>query len=433
MNNFPARPGGTIGQWLASSINEMAVTLWTCLSFYLMYVTGGQNEFVLFIPLAAGAAVFVAMTYRKPVLAKIDPVLSAGVFGLVFSILASYLFNSERYEMIFVAGNLVSAVLLFISLYAITSRMDLDYKKLLIFQCVFATPVLPVILATSHMQWGRVMPEELTPNYVGMMALVCFIGACSARSLWAVAVLAALPLYSIIVMQSRNSLLACATVGLIVLWYRLRGLGWKKLRPYLAMVFVGGPIICVGLYFAGFNVLEQVTDVFDNLTMINDEHRGINSGGSGRAELWQAAFNLWLAQPIFGVGFKGSPGLLPENLPAHNAYLGMLAETGLVGFISYLIIVFVGIYYILKRGARLLSEYPERVAILVSYLLYGMLESRAFSFGNTYSLLFLLVTFDSSKHRVKPAFQVDFRRRDVPSAQPEATTPTGLISRSKLS
>jgi O-antigen ligase len=142
---------------------------------------------------------------------------------------------------------------------------------------------------------------------------------------------------------------------------------------------------------------NSVNSVF----MITDEHRGIDSGGSGRTELWTAAVNLWLSHPIFGVGFKGHPLMMPDQMLAHNAYLGMLADVGVVGFGSYMLITAVAIYYILRRGDRGLREYPLRVAIIFSYILYGMLESRAFSFGNTYSILFLLVAFDSSKIRVK--------------------------------
>ena len=98
--------------------------------------------------------------------------------------------------------------------------------------------------------------------------------------------------------------------------------------------------------------------------MITDEHRGIDSGGSGRTELWSAAVNLWVTHPIFGVGFKGHPLMMPDGMLAHNAYLGMLADVGIVGFGSYMLITGVALYYILKRGESGLAEFPLRMAII---------------------------------------------------------------------
>ncbi|MCE0523804.1 MAG: O-antigen ligase family protein [Methylacidiphilales bacterium] len=403
---------------LTFSVNEIVVTFWTCVSFYIMFATGGNNEFWLFLPLVVGAIVLVLMTYKKRAVAKVDPMLSFGVFLLVFGILASYLFNSQRYDPIYILGNLVSVALLFVSLYTITTKINLDFRKTLVFQCIFATPLFPVVLATATDHWGRLEPAELQANYVSMMAMLCFIGACSVRSLPGVLALSVLPLYTIVAMQSRDSLLAAVVAVLIIGGYHLRRLGWQRLRPYAGVAFLAGPIVCIALYFLGFNVFAHVYNVFDSLFLLNDEHRGINSGGSGRTELWNAALNLWLSHPFFGVGFKGHPYMMPDMMYAHSAYLGMLADVGLVGSAGYMIIVGVALYRTVKRGALGLTEYPQRMAILISYLIYGLLESRAFSFGNSYSLLFLLVAFDSSKVRLGHAPALELPQVKPPSVLP---------------
>jgi O-antigen ligase len=245
-------------------------------------------------------------------------------------------------------------------------------------------------------------------------------------------VLSLIPLYVIGVMQSRDSMLSAGVAGLALIYCHLRRLGWKKLRPYALPAFVVVPIVVIGLYFAGIDLFGYVANQIADLFLINDEHRGIESGGSGRTDLWAAAFNLWLTHPVFGVGFKAHPLLMPGGMLAHNAYLGMLADLGTVGFIAYMLILFSGFYYVVKRGNRLLTAYPERVAILLSYIVYGMLESRAFSFGNTYSLLFLLVVFDSSKHRVQPNQKIDVQPSAPSTAQSDHPEPVGLVTRSKV-
>jgi O-antigen ligase len=226
-------------------------------------------------------------------------------------------------------------------------------------------------------------------------------------------------------------MLAAIVAGLVLLWCYARRLGWQRLRRFVLPVVVVGPIVLIGLYFAGIDLFSAIGDKFATLFMLNDEYRGLDSGGSGRTDLWKAAINLWLTHPVFGVGFKGHPDLMPDQMLAHNAFLGMLADLGTVGFIAYLLILIPGFYHVIKRGDRGLSAYPQRLAILVSYLVYGMLESRAFSFGNTYSLLFLLVVFDSSKHPIRSGRDAETRRETSPSAMNGAREPAGLISRSK--
>jgi len=414
-----------------SWLYQLIITFWASASFYLMYVTKGENQYALIIPLVVGAVGLLFATLRSPVLYRVDPLLSFGVYLLIFGILASYLVNSDRYDLISMFGNIGSAVLLFFALYVITTKIDLDLKQTLLVQCLCAQPLFPVIVATSHDHFGRLMPgPNLTANYIGMMGLVAFIGACSARSWFWKIVLSLIPFYVIGAMQSRDSMLAVGVSGAIMLGCGAYNLGWKKMKRIAGPALIFGPVVVIGLDFAGIDLISRLYDTIANLFLLNDDYRGLGSGGSGRSDLWKAAINLWLANPIFGVGFKGHQNFMPDQMLAHNAYLGMLADLGVVGFTSYLIMVMVGGYSLMRPGAGRLADYPQRLAIFLSYLVYGMLESRAFSFGNTYSVLFLLIIFDSSKHRVTPPENLEIRHRG-PTPASHTAPAAGLVSRSK--
>ncbi len=78
-------------------------------------------------------------------------------------------------------------------------------------------------------------------------------------------------------------------------------------------------------------------------------------GGSGRSDLWNIAGRLWQDAPIQGIGLGNFPELAPlklqeatqiersdlilEGIHAHSTYLGILAETGVVGFAFFAAIV----------------------------------------------------------------------------------------------
>ena len=394
-------------------LNEIVVAIWACASFYIMHFTGAESAAPLFLPLLAGAITLVFLTYKKPVIAGVSPLVSLGVFLLNISILASYLFNAQRYDWVFIAGNISSSLLLFFSLYLITMRIDLDLRKTLIVNSIFVNLLLPIVLVTAPITWGRVNPQE-NPNYVAMMALVAFIGALSVRSIIFAAALSALPLYSMVVLQSRDSLLG----AIIALMFAIISWAWRnrsrKFSVYLLLAFFGSLALCAVLTLSGFHVLDSIGHTLDSLFMIDDKYRGIGSGGSGRDDLWAAAISLWEAEPIFGVGFKGHTLLMPEQLPAHNAYIAMLADMGIVGLASYFLMMSPAIYYAFKPIHRFLED-PLSVIIIVTYILYGAFEVRAFSFGNTYSVVFLLVVFNCSKRHVAEIRPVQLNVREFSS------------------
>jgi O-antigen ligase len=383
------------------SLNEIVVAIWAYSSFPITHLLagGGDNAVALFFPLVAGPVALMFLTYRKPAIATVSPLVSLGVFLLNLSILASYLCNTQRYDLVFMAGNISCSLLLFFSLYLITTRIDLDLRKTLIVISILVNLLLPIILVTAPVAWGRVNPRE-TPNYVAMMAMLGFIGALGVRSIIWAAALSALPLYSMVVLQSRDSLLATAIALLIA------GTSWisrnrfnKKFFAYLLLAFFGSLALCVALSIAGLPVIEAIGQPFESLFMLDDKYRGLSTGGSGRSDLWAAAISLWQAQPVFGVGFKGHILLMPEELPAHNAYIGMLADMGIAGLASYLVMVSPAIYFVFKPIQRL-PEYRQWATIILTYILYGLFEFRAFSFGNTYSVIFMLVVFACSRRRL---------------------------------
>jgi O-antigen ligase len=380
------------------SLDEIVVAIWAYSSFPITHllVGGGDNAVPLFFPLVAGAVALSFLTYRKPVIATVSPLVLLGVFLLNLSILASYLCNAQRYNWVFMGGNIASSLLLFFSLYLITTRIDLDIRKMLIVNSIFVNLLLPIVLVTAPVAWGRVNPPE-TPNYVAMMAMLAFIGALGVRSIIWAAALSALPLYSMVVLQSRDSLLVTAitlviTVGLWISRNRFN----KRFVAYLLLGFCGALSLCAALSLAGVPLIESIGQVFESLFMLNDKYRGISSGGSGRTDLWAAAVSLWEAQPVFGVGFKGHILLMPDQLPAHNAYIGMLADMGIAGLASYLLMVSPAIRFVFKPVKRF-PEYPQWMTIIVTYILYGLFEFRAFSFGNTYSVVFMLIVFTCSR------------------------------------
>lgn len=126
---------------------------------------------------------------------------------------------------------------------------------------------------------------------------------------------------------------------------------------------------------------------------LQDRHRGIESGGSGRLETWKATWNLFLSHPIMGVGFRAHETLLKINTSAHNGYLALLAEIGMIGFAAVLFLTLNGLKNTWSRTKDSAQTYSYSVlfGLASGYFVLAVFERYYINVGNPTSLLFLLV------------------------------------------
>ena len=110
-----------------------------------------------------------------------------------------------------------------------------------------------------------------------------------------------------------------------------------------------------------------------------------------RYALWKAGLQMWQDHPISGVGIGMFPSLLKNypnlkyqyfftrGLVAHNMYISMLAETGLVGFILFMSIIFKSLMNFWKAGKiadlRFLRIRNVWIIIFVLMLLGGITKT----------------------------------------------------------
>ena len=74
--------------------------------------------------------------------------------------------------------------------------------------------------------------------------------------------------------------------------------------------------------------------------------RGISSGATGRVMAWKWTWDLFVHNPVLGVGFRAHEYLLKADSSSHNGYLATLAEIGVLGFL--------GVLFLVARGLKLL-------------------------------------------------------------------------------
>lgn len=265
--------------------------------------------------------------------------------------------------------------------------------------------VLLTVCALVAFAWYDYMPgirlgngkNVLNPNAISIVAFSAAIFAYVFRSLTVRLVLMFAASSVIVLTSSRASILALAVGLVIVFLMRLKSVG-----PF-AKGGVVTAVVAVAVILAGISDvwLEYVDDYF----ALTDIHRGIVSGASGRLQVWRESWELFSQNPVIGVGFRAHEHVISTQTSAHNGYLAMLVEIGLVGALAIIYLVLAGVIN-LWRMVR--DEHLPRLSnvlfgFCVGYMILALFERYLINIGNPTSLLFLMAVLQYGGPRGKQA------------------------------
>ncbi len=196
------------------------------------------------------------------------------------------------------------------------------------------------VVNTARLAGSTSKPGELAAALVGGLVLSVGLIALLRRNpvaRLAAAVAAVISALGVFLTGSRGGLIALATAlaTFIVVGTRWRG----RLLAMAAVLVVAG---------VGFYTYAASPDLRARVTSVGT--------GSGRTDLWTVAWRMVEAHPLDGVGIGNFPGssvnyvLTPGTVAraqyvidspkvAHNTYLELWAETGLVGLTLFVVVV----------------------------------------------------------------------------------------------
>jgi O-antigen ligase len=251
--------------------------------------------------------------------------------------------------------------------------------------CLLVAPFLVYIDLTGERLWGRLIANGLQPNMWGLVGLTACLAAFARRpGVVAIASFAA-GVATIVAASSRENLLSLASALFVVMALYLLEINRYRL---LAVLAVSSAVLVLSAVLLDPYIVNAIDYLKSDILLLDSQRRGLNSGFTGRTEVWIAAVNVWLKSPLLGVGFRQHESFMPEMLAAHNAYLAMLADTGLVGLIFYLVLLISSLcasFGIQDQRTRRFS-----MAVIVAYIVSGFFDRRTIDGGNPYSLFFLM-------------------------------------------
>jgi len=242
-------------------------------------------------------------------------------------------FSGYRY------GTLVQLLFLFLMVINIIES-EWDFRLVmvsLLLGAVFSTILSLNLFITNVFERARAFEAQNPNSYAMALALAIIAGiylAASLKNLWLkllCALAAAYLSFPLLLAQSRSCWLAAAAALAVYLWHTKR-----RLRNILV---VG--LVATATLTAAFSLgMVQV-----GLIQRTSELVGMQGQANDRFDIWRVAANVFLDNPVAGVGFMQFPrvynryryttlGIRNDLVPArdaHSIYFGVAAELGIIG------------------------------------------------------------------------------------------------------
>lgn len=195
--------------------------------------------------------------------------------------------------------------------------------------------------------------------------------------------------FGLFAIQRRGELIVCLiaiTAVTIIKWLKSRKC---KIPPISNFKTIAAPILCVVLSLIVFTSItsnsrydydqylssaEDVEDMEDS----DNKDIDIDKLGNGRLALWNLAIEGFIDEPIWGNGWGSYKDIAPKSgntqaTNAHNVYLQLLCETGVVGFcIAGTVFVWI-LILVWKKTVKTTDQKNGKYYFLGLYIILAML------------------------------------------------------------
>ena len=206
------------------------------------------------------------------------------------------------------------------------------------------------------------------------------------------------------IMSTTGILLSIAVVLLSGSRGGLLGLGVVLFFILFSKIVVERTAVKVFLSFSAVVIISMHADQinverFQSITALSSDYNLTSE--SGRLAIWKRGFRLVISNPVTGVGVacfgkaigeqRDAEGEIPRWQVAHNSFVQVAVETGLIGFVVFSALLFASLKNFRrlskhKRTEELLTEYANIPGICLVGLCGTMMG--AFFLTQGYSLIF---------------------------------------------
>lgn len=167
---------------------------------------------------------------------------------------------------------------------------------------------------------------------------------------------------ALLLTQSRGGLLALVAILVVHAYLSARDRKARMRRVALVVIVCLLAAAVAGFFFQRLGEIDDFTAV-------------------SRLAIWGGAFTVFARSPVLGTGFGNLRALMGGilNLPdgwtgdAHNLYLELLAETGMIGFVVFWLLIVLALRTALSRIRNAQNEFNKMIAVALFAAICGVL------------------------------------------------------------
>ncbi len=277
--------------------------------------------------------------------------------------------------------------------------IKLDILRLLAVFSVLGTIVVGATYVLTDHGPGRYI-AVIHPNQWGSICFGLSVAALAIKRTPVKLALIAVNVFVILQAEARGSF--SALVVAFSVFALMRTIRTIKTNP-------GGVVVRILLLtitlLAGLYYSETVIDAFTKIFHLYNADRGLDSGFTGRTGFWEDALDHFREHPILGAGPR-------MTQIAHNGYLVILSDMGVVGAILFFPILVIRTFRLWKqaRGGDMVASIG--LALVSGYLFFAIFEASLLNVGNPTSLLAWLFMLKPKFNRRD--FEIPFRQQLIP-------------------
>ena len=264
----------------------------------------------------------------------------------------SYLWNNPSTTTL---GNTLYALLAFV-MFAILGKKGILTRKFILVSAILLTvAAIPSFYNAQRLAFAKLVSggEETTVNASTIFLMLLPLLFCVKKRIISL-VLFCVCLFFLITSAKRGNILAAVIPAILFLWLLFKENKKNIFKKSVLIIAVAAIAVWAkGLILSDDYLLSRYEDVLEGNV-------------SGRDVIYSTMWNMWsgsdnIVNLLFGYGYNGTFLYSPMHKFAHNDWLEILVDFGLLGALFYaaIFISFARLYFRLDRG------YPRLVCIAI--------------------------------------------------------------------
>ena len=322
----------------------------------------------------------------------IHPILLISFLSFMPSIIGSV-------DVIYSMSRYVSFVLLILSLDIYVRKITTKEQLKTIIEAFLWISLLFQVLNSIYIilgmdnSYGRYQGFTGNPNTLGVLSIFSFLSTkyfLEKYKIYKTRVILYIvqisSFYTCIISGSRSATILILAVIIFSVVF-VRGQNGIKLNiPGVIYIILPSILVLIfGFYYGEYDLLEKIPGL----------GRFINMGVTGdRIDLWEQNLYWFMQNPLFGLGYGVTTTIRTEFTGAHNSYITILVETGVVGFCFMIIYLMVFSFKLINQMINLgRNELSISAIFIFSLFIVAFGESFMFSLGSTegFTLWFMII------------------------------------------